>query len=302
MDGPYMAKEFRGVTPPIITPFKPNYELDEEGLKKIIGYLADNGVHGVIPLGSTGEFARLSLDERKRIISLSVEAAKGRTHVIAGTASASTREAAELSKYAQDSGADGLQIVAPFYGHFTDEELYQHYKAISEQVDVPIFIYNNPWASGNDINPQILSRLSQLPNIVAVKEASGDSRRISEIKSLTDGKFAVFAGNDDNTLECFALGAIGWVAGVANFLPRQCVEFYDIAVGKRDFVSAREYWSRHLYRVGALLESSGKFVQYIKYGCELMDLPAGPVRPPLLGLSDGEKAGFKDLLRECELL
>ena len=296
-----MVKEFKGVMPPIITPFKSNYEVDEEGLKQLINFLVDGGVHGVIPTGSTGEFARMSVEERKKVIKVSVDAASGKTVVIAGTAGAGTLEAIELSKYAQNIGADGLQIVAPYYGHFSNDEIYAHYKAIAEAVNIPIFIYNNPWTSGNDVLPPLLAKLNEIPNIIGVKEASGDSNRVARILALTGGRMTVFAGTDNNTLEGLVLGATGWVAGLANFIPKQCVEFFNLAVEKGDLGAAKDYWLNHIYPVGNVVEGS-KFVQYIKYACEQIGLKAGPTRPPLLPLIEEEKVGFKSFLQKCQLL
>lgn len=292
-----MARQFKGVMPPIITPMKSNYEIDQESLKRLVDFCIEGGVHGIIPAGSTGEFARLSVEERKKLTEMTIDAANGRVPVIVGTASPYTDLTIMLSKHAQDAGAEGLLIVAPYYGKPTNEELYEHFKAIAEAVDIPIFIYNNPWTTGVDITPPLLARLAQIDNIQYVKEASGDTKRVSQIVRLTNGKMTVFIGMDDNMFEAFLLGAKGWVCGLANFVPRECVQLYHLCVEKDDFRSARRlYWQ--MIPLGELAETSGKFVQYIKAGVELVGMKAGPVRRPLLPINQEERQLLEKLIGE----
>jgi len=289
------SREFKGILPPLITPMKRHYEVDEESLRKIIDFCIEGGVHGIIPTGSTGEFARLSVEERKRVVEVTIDAANGRVPVIVGTASPSTDLTIELSRHAQDAGAEGLQVVAPYYGKPTTEELFEHFKAIAEAVDIPIFVYNNPWTSGVDITPPLLARLAKIDNIRYVKECSGDTRRVSQIIRLTDGKMTVLVGSDDNMLDAFLLGDKAWVSGIAKFIPEPCVKLYELCVEKEDFKSARELYYR-MIPLGELVESSGKFVQYIKAGVELVGLQAGPPRRPLLTISQEERQVLERLV------
>lgn len=295
-----MVREFKGVMPPHITPFTPNYELDEAGLRKLVNFWIEGGVHGLIPAGSTGEFARLSTEERKRVFDIVIDETNGRVPVLAGTAAPGTREVIELSRYAEDAGADGLQIVAPFYGTFTEEELYRHYKAIAEAVNIPIMVYNNPATSGNDIKPKLLGKLSEIDNIRYVKESSGNVSRVHEIIRLTDGKLTVFIGKDNNMFEAFCLGAKGWVAGIACIIPRMCRELYELSVEKEELIKARELYYK-IIPLGVLVERS-KFVQYIKKGCEMINLPAGPSRPPLLPLEKHEEEKLRETLKKIGMI
>jgi len=296
-----MKNNFNGVMPPIITPFKPNFELDKSSLRELIEFWIEGGVHGLIPTGSTGEFARLTISELKNVIKIVVDQTNGRVPVLAGTASTSTQLTIELSKFAEDVGADGLQIVPPFYGTLTDEEIYQHYKAVAEAVDIPIAAYNNPITSGNDISPMILARLSELDNIHYVKEASGDTKRVHEIIRRTNGRLTVFGGCDDNMFEAMALGAKGWVAGIANITPSMCRELYELTVEKNDLEKARTLYYK-LLPLGVIIESRGRFFQFIKAGIEMLGYSAGPPRPPLLPLSKTEQNELQGLLTRLNIL
>lgn len=289
--------EHKGVYVPIITPMKADYEIDKASLKELIEYLIDAGVHGIIPNGSTGEFAKLSTGERKEIAEIAVEAVNGRVQVVVGTTSASTDLCVELSKHAENIGADGLQVAPSYYGRPSEDELFAHYSQIGSAVDIPIFAYNNPWTTGTDMSPAFLRRLAEIGNVRYVKEASGDSRRVSQILRLTKGRLKVFAGSDDTMFESFLLGAVGWVCGMANFVPHQCVELYNLSVEKGDFQTGRELFNQ-LIPIGELLESSGKFVQFIKAGVELVGHKAGPPRGPQLPISMEERLHLENLLKD----
>ena len=260
----------------------------------------EGGVHGLIPAGSTGEFARLSVEECKRVFDIVIDETNGRVPVLAGTAAPGTREVIELSRYAEDAGADGLQIVAPFYGRFTEEELYVHFEKVAESVNIPIMVYNNPLKSGNDIKPELLAKLSDIDIIRYVKESSGDVSRIHEIIRLTEGKLTVFIGKDNNMFEAFCLGAKGWVAGIACIIPKLCSELYDLSVEKMELIKAKELYYKIL-PLGALVESS-KSVQYTKKGCEMINLPAGPPRPPFLPLEKHEEEILKETLKKIGII
>jgi len=265
-----------------------------------VNFWVEGGVHGLIPAGSTGEFARLSNEERKRLFDVVIDETNGRVPVLAGTAAPGTREVVELSRYAEDAGADGLQIVAPFYGKFTEEELYVHFKTIAEAVNIPIMVYNNPAKSGNDIKPDLLAKLSDVDNIRYVKESSGDVSRVHEIIRLTEGKLTVFIGKDNNMFEAFCLGAKGWVAGIACIIPQLCSELYELSVERREIIKAKELYFKIL-PLGVLVESS-KSVQFTKKGCEMINLPAGPPRPPFLPLEKHEEELMKKTLKKIGVI
>lgn len=292
--------DFHGVMPPIPTPFAQDYSVNEEGLRGLIEYLIEGGVHAIIPLGSTGEFAKLSMDERKRVLKVSIDQTAGRVPVIAGTAAVATSEVIELSQDAQEAGADGLQIVSPYYGKINETEVFEHFRQIAESVSIPVLIYNNPVTSGIDISPELLSRLSEVPNIEGVKEATSDSRRIRRIISFAGDRLSVFVGTDDNVLEGFALGAKGWVSGTGNLIPRQAVALYEAAVVRNDIEKARALY----YEMGDLCDKieTDAFVQNIKAGLEMIGIDAGPPRPPFLPASEEDRQEIRAMLDQLVTL
>ena len=214
-----MAEKWFGVFAVVCTPFTENEELDEATLRRHISFLLDAGVHGIVPTGSTSEFASLSEAERKRIVDITIAEVKGRVPVVVGAAAVSTRDTIMYSRYAEKAGADGVMIVPPYYCHPTEREMYHHYKDVADTIHLPIMLYNNPWTSGVDMQPCLVERLSEIENVAYIKESSGDMRRVSEIMRLCGGRMTVFCGTDNLTLEMFAVGVQGWVAAPAHAIP-----------------------------------------------------------------------------------
>jgi 4-hydroxy-tetrahydrodipicolinate synthase len=234
------------------------------------------------------------MDERKRVLEICVDQVQGRIPVIAGTAASETRETIELSRHAEAAGASGFQIVAPYYAPINDEEIYAHYQRIGEAVGIPVLVYNNPHSTGIDMSPELIARLSEIPNVEGVKESSRDSRRIRRIISLAGDRMAVYAGVDDNVLEAFALGARGWIAGVANIIPGRCVELYEAVAVRKDLDAGRRIY----YEIADLcdkIESRGN-AQNVKAALEIMGLEVGPPRPPLLPRGERERAEIRSLM------
>ena len=291
-----MTKRFEGVIPPHITPFTRNDEIDTGTLRELVDYWINSGLHGLIPGGSTGEGPSMLHEERKRLMDIVIDQANGRVPVIPGTACNGTKETILLSKYAQDAGADGVMIVHPFYSIVDESELYEHYRAIANAIDIPIILYNNPFTSKIDMKPSLVVKLARDGYISYVKECSGYLQRVPEIIRLSEDKVTVFIGVDDTHLEAFALGAQGWIAGIANFLPHECVELFNAAVKEKNFDKAVEI-NRKIRPIGELTEQSGKFVQYCKYGVELVrGKPVGPPRMPLQPLSEEERSRYRALV------
>ncbi|MEE9247286.1 MAG: 4-hydroxy-tetrahydrodipicolinate synthase [Dehalococcoidia bacterium] len=287
-------ERFAGIMPPIPTPFNADYSLNTDALRSLVEFLVVEGVHAIIPLGSTGEFARQSIEERKRVLEVCLDQARGRIPVIAGTAAPGTREVIELSRHAERAGARGLQVVAPFYGKPSEDELFEHYRWVAESVGIPILIYNNPGTSGIDMSPPFLARLSEIPNITGVKEATGDPKRVRQILKLAPDGFDVYAGTDDYFFESFLFGARGWVSGSANLVPRRCVELYELAVVKEDFKAAKVAYA-DIADLCDMMETEA-FVQNIKAGLEILGLEAGPPRPPFLPAGPEVRDQIKALL------
>jgi len=292
-------KKFEGTFVVSVTPMTKDEELDLESFKDNLDYYIENGVHGIAINGSTGEFATQSLEELKRVMDAAVEVVDGRVPLISGTAACSTRRVVELTKYAEDAGVDGALIVPPFYSKIDEEEVYEHFRAIDEAVNIPIMVYNNPWTSKIDIPPEGLARLAELDNVRYVKESSGDITRIPRILDLTDGKMAVFCGSDNLALESFFMGATGFICVAANIFPKHMSKLYEYANFERDYDKAKALYSTVLPLCN-FLESSGKFTQAAKYGREYFGRTAGPPRKPFLPLSEEHKRQAEEIFRRIQ--
>jgi 4-hydroxy-tetrahydrodipicolinate synthase len=220
-------KVFEGSYAVCITPFtEDGRAVDYVGLKNYINWQIANGSPGLIFLGSTGEFLSVSEDERVGITETAVKTAAGRIPILMGTAAEDTREAARLSREAERMGVDGLMIIPPFYSTPTEDELYQHYKTISDAVAIPIMVYNNPATSNVDLVPHIMARLSQIDNVRYMKESTMDVTRIRDIHLLCGDKLTVFGGIMG--FESFLEGAKGWVSVASNVLPRETADIYTL--------------------------------------------------------------------------
>jgi len=292
-----MAADFKGVFPALVTPMTDQQEVDYQTLSTFVdGMIAAGGVHGVIPLGSTGEYYALSDDERRDVTAAVIEAADGRVPVLVGTNGGSTRKIIEYSQQAQSQGAAGLLLAAPYYSLPTPGELVEHFRAIDAAVDIPIMLYNYPGRTGVDMTPDVVGELADLPNVKYVKESTGDLTRVSEIIRRFGDKITVFCGCDTLALESFFMGAEGWVSGFFNVLPTQSVKLFELARVTGDFDAARELYYSILPVLG-LLEGGGKYTQLVKAGCGLMGRSVGPPRQPLSIPNEEEMAQLTEVLK-----
>ena len=209
---------FSGAFTAIVTPFK-NGQVDEKSLKNLMRFGMDGGVSGFIPCGTTGESPTLSHDEHNRVVELTVKEVAGQVKVIAGTGSNSTDEAISLTKHAKKFGADAALLVSPYYNKPTQEGLYKHFAAVAEAVDIPLVLYNIQGRTGVNIENSTVQRLSRIPNIVGVKEASGSILQMSEVIRLCSPEFDVLSGDDQMTFPLMALGGKGVISVVTNIIP-----------------------------------------------------------------------------------
>jgi len=294
-------KNFEGTFVVAVTPFTSNDELDLVALEGNIEYYIQNGVHGVVACGSTGEFAALSLEEQKKVMKTVVDKVNGRVPVIAGTAACSTKRVIELTKYAKDVGADGVMIAPPFYSKPKENELYEHYKSVAEAVDLTIMLYNNPWTSKIDMQPAFVAKLGELNTIRYVKESSSDITRIWRILNLTKGKMTVFCGADNLALESFLMGAKGWICVAANMCPKHTSRLYELAVKENNIEKARTLYSE-LLPLCNFLEETGKFAQLAKAGLEIVGGKVGTPRKPLLPPSEEEKRELKQIMKKIQTI
>ncbi|MBL7220365.1 MAG: 4-hydroxy-tetrahydrodipicolinate synthase [Phycisphaerae bacterium] len=287
---------FEGIIPALVTPMTDGGEVDYETLSSFVNYMIESGVHGIAPLGSTGEYYALNDQERRGVTAAVIEAAAGRVPVVVGTNGGSTREIVKYSQQAQSQGAAGLLLAAPYYSLPTPGELVEHFRVIDSEIDIPIMLYNYPGRTGVDMTPDIVGQLAELDNVQYVKESTGDLTRVSEIIRRFGDKITVFCGCDTLALESFFMGAAGWVSGVFNVLPAESARLFDLAVKSDDLPAARELYYRLLPVLG-LMEGGGKYTQFVKAACELMGHPAGPPRQPLMAPDAGEIAQLAEALR-----
>jgi 4-hydroxy-tetrahydrodipicolinate synthase len=280
----------------LVTPMTDEQVIDYPALHRFVDYLIDEGkVHGVIPLGSTGEYYALGPEEREAVLTATLGAVGHRVPVLAGANAGSTRDVVEYCRQAETLGAAGVLLAAPYYSLPTADELFEHFRAVNDSIGIPIMLYNYPGRTGVDMTPDLIERLADLDNIQYVKESSGDVTRVSEIIRRCGDRITVFCGCDTAALESFVLGATGWVGGVVNVLPKEHVELFRLADEEKEFLAARELYYRMLPTL-ALMEG-GKYTQYVKYGCQLMGHPVGPPRRPLLKPTEDETALLADALR-----
>ena len=221
---------FKGTFTVLITPMTINQDIDIEGLKKNIDWQISNGIPGICVTGSTGEFASLSREERLEIAETAVRHVNGRVPCLVGTAAESTRETIFYTKHAKEIGADGVLIINPYFCRPSYDDIYLHYKAISEAVDIPVMVYNNPGHSGVDMRPELLVKICGLKNIDYVKDASGDLRRVADIKRLANGEITIFCGGEDLSLQNFMLGATGWICVCGNIIPKEATQLLELVM------------------------------------------------------------------------
>jgi 4-hydroxy-tetrahydrodipicolinate synthase len=267
--------------------------LDIQGLERNIEFLLSCGIHGIVPCGSTGESATLSFEEHEKVIRITVDKVKGRIPVIAGTGSNNTAEAVKLTKAAKDIGADGVLVISPYYNKPNRSGLIKHFTKLAD-LDIPIIMYNVPGRTGQNLEPDLIAELARHPNIVAVKEASGNIGQISRIIEETqDDEFSVISGDDNITLPIMALGGSGVISVAANVDPRRMVAMYE-AMKQGDYQKALVLH----FSLSPLFRSM--FIDTnpipVKKAVELMGMAGGPVRLPLDELDAKKTEQLKKVL------
>ena len=292
-------EKLRGTFVVMVTPFTKDEQLDEKGFRANIDWYIAEGIRGVICLGSTGEFASLSNEERRKVIDLTVDQVNGRVPVIAGTAAHSTRHTIEMTEYAKNVGVDTALIVAPFYGLPTQEDLYHHYKDIADNVDIPIMLYNNPWTSGVDMLPPLIERLSAIEKIPYIKESTGDIKRVHEIMRRCGDSIDVWCGWDDLAYECFFLGCGGWVCPSANFMPKMTTELFTL-VDNKEYAKAKALFFKMLPLLSYLEE--GQLLAKVKEAMNIIGKAGGKPIKPFLPIGDEQKSELQGMLIDIGLI
>jgi len=240
-----MRTAFTGVGTALVTPFTKSGDLDEQAIRRLGRRQIDAGVHFLVPCGTTGENPTLTLQERARTVEILVDEAKGQTPILAGAGGYNTREIVHLANEMRKAGANGLLSVTPYYNKPTQEGLYQHFHAIAESTPLPIVVYNVPGRTGSNVEPATLARLATIPNIVGVKEASGNISQMADVCHVVPPDFLVLSGDDVITLPLMALGGRGIISVASNEIPAEMVQMVE-AAERGDFAAARAVQKRIL--------------------------------------------------------
>jgi 4-hydroxy-tetrahydrodipicolinate synthase len=288
---------FSGCMVALITPFHDG-EVDFQTLDELVEFHLKSGTDAIVPVGTTGESPTLDYEEHKQVIERVVRAVEGRIPVIAGTGSNSTAEAIELTAHAKKVGADASLQVCPYYNKPTQEGFYQHFKAIAEEVDIPLVLYNIPGRCGAGMTPDTIVRLSEIENVVAIKEATGSLDQASEIASRCD--LTILSGDDSLTLPIASVGGKGVISVVANIVPTDVKAMTDLIL-EGDLVSARK-WHNKLFVLSKSLLSMATNPIPIKAAMAMLEMASEEMRLPMVPLEDGKRNELRKILTAYGLL
>jgi 4-hydroxy-tetrahydrodipicolinate synthase len=289
---------FRGSFTALVTPFK-NGSLDEKAFRELVDWQIAEGTNGLVPVGTTGESPTLSHEEHKRAVEWCIDQADGRVPVIAGSGSNSTQEAIELSRHAQEAGADAVLIVTPYYNKPTQEGLYQHFKAINDAISIPIIIYNIPGRSVIDMSVDTMKRLYELRNIAGVKDATANVLRVSQQRAAMGPDFNQLSGEDGTCLGFMAHGGDGCISVTANVAPRLCAEFQSACL-KGDYATALKLQDKLLpLHQNLFIETNPAPA---KYALAVLGKCADTVRLPMVALSEKSKTAVREAMVHAGLI
>jgi 4-hydroxy-tetrahydrodipicolinate synthase len=301
-----LKERYVGVQVVMVTPFNEDYSLDEDGLKRNVDFQIENGVHILHPTGSTGEFWNLTPEEHKKTMKIVVDRAKGRIPVIPGTGYSGTKQTVEMSKYAEEIGADGVLVLPPYYVTPTPEGIYQHFKAVAEAVKIGVVVYNNPSMTKISMSSDILAKLAKIPNIVAVKDTTRDIIDIFSHLYLLGDQVTFSVGLGEVQAPYFYLsGGKGHVSDIANFAPKMAVEMYD-AAKKKDWQRVIDL-HRRLNPYFEFVERKSRekngmiWITVTKEAMKILNLPGWPPRKPLLPLPEDDRRQLKHILEDLGL-
>lgn len=290
---------FRGTATALVTPMMPGGEIDTEALRRLVEFQISNGINGLVPVGTTGESATLSHPEHHHVMDIVAEQTNGRVPIIVGAGSNSTREAISLTQHARAIGAGAALSVAPYYNKPTQQGFFEHYKAITEAVDIPVFVYNVPGRTGSNINAETTLRLAELPGIAGIKEASGNIPQVMEILRHRPNNFVVLSGDDALTLPMMALGADGVISVVANEVPSEFSRMVQLC-REGDFALAREIHERLLDLMNVNFIESNPIP--VKSALAMMGMIHEEYRLPLTRMSMDHRIKLRRVLEELSLL
>ena len=289
------APLFKGVITALITPLRDG-KVDEAAFTRLLERQIAAGIHGVVPMGTTGESASLSLDEHKRVVELCVQVAAGRIRVIAGAGSSATDKAIELVRFAKTVGADGALVVTPYYNRPSQQGLALHFEAIAEAVQLPVLLYNVPGRTGVDLSNETVARLAAHPNIVGIKDATGDLSRISWMRANLGGQFDLISGDDPSYLGYHAHGGVGVISVTSNVAPEGMVALHEAAAAG-DYATARDWQDRLIGLHKALFLDNSP--SPAKYALSRLQLCSEEVRLPLAPTAEAVKPAIDRAMAEA---
>ena len=295
---------FEGTYVAMVTPLTEDKQIDEEGFRHNINYLIDRGVTGLVGAGTTGESATLNHDEHQEVIEILVDEVNGRVETIAGTGSNATSEAISLTKFAEDAGADAALLITPYYNKPQQHALIEHYRAVSQATDIPIIAYNVPSRTGINMDVETIVELAKIDNVDAVKEASGSVDKVSDIyralqREGLEDDFNILSGEDSLTLPIMAVGGTGVISASANIDSKRMVLMVD-SILNDDYDRAFELHYEMLELIRALFIESNPVP--VKTAMNIMGLPAGPLRQPLVEMKEENLKVLKKALKDSNLI
>lgn len=298
-EGESLTTDLGRVLTAMVTPFDNNLKLNLPMVRKLARYLVDNGADGLVVSGTTGESPTLTKEEKLELFKTVVDEVGGQAVVVAGTGSYNTAASIELTQAAEKQGVDAVMLVCPYYNKPTQEGLYQHFRAIAESTNLPVMLYNIPGRTGVNLLPQTVGRLAAIPNIIAVKEASGNLDQATELRRVLPEDFSIYSGDDALTLPLLSVGAKGVVSVAAHLIGAKIQEMINAFTAGNVTLAGKLHRSLFPLFKGMFITTNPAPV---KAALAMLGLAVGPPRPPLVDLDESQKEKLRDILREARLL
>lgn len=295
-----MMYEAKGIYPAVVTPLTDEQTVDEAAFRQLIEYLIKGGIHGLFIVGTTGEFYGLSVQEKSKMVAVAMDQAATRVPVMVGTGGITTKECVQLIEMAEENGADAVSVLTPMFINPSQQELYEHYRLIAKHTSLPVLLYNNPPKTNVNMEPSTVARLAEIPNIVGIKDSSGDFTLTGEyIRQTHNTDFQVMAGRDTLIYACLCYGGTGAIAACANVAPRLCADIYDrFIAGDHEGAKTAQFDLAPLRMAFQL----GTFPAVIKEALRLIGIETGPCMAPVGSLDDLEKETLRGVLQKMKLL
>ncbi|MEM1073602.1 MAG: dihydrodipicolinate synthase family protein [Pseudomonadota bacterium] len=290
---------FDGIYTPVVTPYNADYSINKRELRRVVDFLIEQGVHGLIVAGTTGEYYAQTSDERVSLMRLMQETIGGRVPLIVGTGAIRTEDSIQYAAAARDVGADAILVATPPYAYPTDREIALHCLAVDRAANLPVMLYNYPGRMSVNMGEECLDRLGRSPNFCAIKESSGDPNRLHML-ARDYPHIGLSCGMDDQALEFFAWGARSWVCAGSNFAPEAHLALHRACAIDGDFAKGRAIMSAMLPLM-RVLEQGGKFIQCIKHGLSMRGIDAGPPRKPLQPLNKDDRRELEEVIRTMNI-